>query len=40
VNAYTAKTTTAALQEFFGDHVVRCRIWPPWSPDLIPLESL
>jgi hypothetical protein len=29
-------TTTAFLQEFFGDGIVGCGLWPPRSPDLTP----
>jgi hypothetical protein len=28
VTFHTAKTTTAFLQDFFGDHIVRRGLWP------------
>jgi len=37
-NIHTMKTTTALLQAFFSDCIVRCGLWPPWSLDLTPPE--
>jgi hypothetical protein len=34
--AYAANTTTALLQEFFGESIVGRGLWPPRSPDFTP----
>ena len=38
--AHTVKRTRAFLLDFFNDCIVRCGLWPPWSPDLPPPEFL
>jgi hypothetical protein len=39
-NTLTAETRTAFLQDFFGDRIVTCGLWPPESPDLTPSEFI
>jgi hypothetical protein len=37
-SAHTAHSKMQMLSEFFGGHIISQNLWPPPSPDLLPLD--